>query len=99
MASDQFTRFVILISSTQPTIEPSLIQDHIAFLERLDNEGKLELCGPFLDYKGGMIILKVATKEEAEAIAASDPFVRKGGKTFEVRAWQLACEGNDYLRN
>ena len=35
----------------------------------------------------GLTILRVDTIEEAEAIAAADPFVQRTGRTFTVRPW------------
>lgn len=59
--------------------------------------GKLVLCGPFTDHAGGMIILRVKDKSEARAIAAKDPFVRDGVRSFEVRTWEIGNAENNYL--
>lgn len=97
MASE-FIRFVILLSivGDEKTSE-ELIRNHITFLRELDRKEKLVMCGPFTDKKGGMIILKVANLEEAKQIAANDPFVRGGVRSFEVRSWEISCEENNHM--
>ncbi len=94
----EFTRFVILLSTVEgkPTSE-KLIRNHIAFLRGLDKEKKLVMCGPFTTKKGGMIVLKAASLEEARTIAESDPFVQEGVRTFEVHSWELSCEENNHM--
>lgn len=93
----EFTRFVILLTkSTQPFSEP-LVRRHVKYLKELDREKRLVLCGPFVDHKGGMVIIKAGSMEEARKIAASDPFVLEGAETFEIRTWLLSCEENHHL--
>ena len=69
----------------------------MAHLRELDQAGKLVLCGPFLDYAGGMVIVQAESREEAEEIAKRDPFVASGTETYEVRTWELSCEENNHL--
>lgn len=96
--STEFTRFVILLSSVAGVTTPgSLIRRHVAFLRALDRDGALVLAGPFSNRDGGMIILKVASLDEAQSIAASDPFVQAGARRFEVAVWTLSCEGNNHM--
>lgn len=45
----------------------------------------------------GMIIIKSESLEEAKKIAHSDPFVKSGVRTCEVRSWQLSCQQNNHL--
>ncbi len=97
MATDNYKRFVILLSHTGKPFTETVIRAHVQHLRQLDQEGKLILCGPFLDHKGGMVILKAMSHEEALAIAAQDPFVVQGFETCEVRTWQLSCEENNHL--
>ena len=32
------------------------VREHVQFLKKLEDNEQLELCGPFTDYKGGMLI-------------------------------------------
>lgn len=96
-SNQEFTRFVILFTRTaQPFTEP-LIRRHVEYLRKLDREKRLVLCGPFIDYRGGMVIIKAASLEEARKIAADDPVVLEGAETCEIRTWLLSCEENNHL--
>jgi len=44
-----------------------------------------------------MIVLRAASFEEAKQIAADDPFVREGVRSFQVRSWELSCEENNHM--
>jgi len=74
-----------------------IIRAHVRHMKKLDEEGKLVLCGPFTDYRGGMVILKVDTLEEAIEIAENDPFVKEGYETCDIRTWELSCKENNHM--
>jgi len=82
-----------------PNLEATkeIIGCHIAHLRKLDQEGCLILAGPFTDYPAGMVIIRAADKEQATKIAESDPFVKEGVRSYNVRTWLLANEENNYL--
>jgi uncharacterized protein len=92
------TMYVIFLTMNPGrSFTEELIQKHVAFLKELDDNGQLELCGPFTDYDGGMIVIRAASYEEAEEIAQSDPFVSSGTESYEIRTWKLANKTNHYL--
>ncbi len=94
----EFTRFVILLTSVPEvprTIEHA--RSHVAYLKSLDFRGQLVLAGPFTDFKGGMVIVKAKSLEEACQIAEQDPFVQAGVSRYEARTWELSCEENNHL--
>lgn len=97
MANDNYVRYVILLSHAEKPFTEELVKAHCAHLRRLDQQGKLVLCGPFQDYKGGMVIVEVESLEEAKVIAESDPFVSSGVETYEIRTLQVSCEENNHL--
>ena len=45
---------------------------------------------------GGIVILECKNIEEAKAIAESDPFIKEGYKTFELRTLNIANKENNY---
>lgn len=95
---EDYRRYVILLSHVQgKTLNEQIIRQHVAHLRKLDQQGRLVLCGPFTDYKGGMIIIRAESLEEARSIAASDPFVKEGYENFELRTLELSCEENNHL--
>ena len=97
-SNDDFIRYVIFLKLINgKELTKNVIRKHILYLKELDEKGQLVLAGPFLDYKGGMIIIKAKSFSEAEGIAKNDPFVKETFETFELRKWQLSCEENNHL--
>jgi uncharacterized protein YciI len=67
-------------------------QGHMANIQRLTREGKMVVAGPFDGQTGdralaGIFILRVASMEEAKAIADSDPAVTAGRFVYEIAPW------------
>ncbi len=74
----------------QDSITANKIQaEHIAHLEKMYNEGKMDIAGPFGDDDAmrGICIYNVATIEEAKKLAESDPAVVSGRLKVVVRPW------------
>ena len=68
--------------------------EHIAWLLGLERDGVLFLSGPLLSGPGtgpgsGVTVLRAADAGEAGSIAANDPFVVNGLRTFTVHRWRL----------
>lgn len=72
---------------------------HVENIKKLDDEGKLELCGVFKGYPGvaGMYILRAESYEEAEALCKREPLVVEGYATYKLKALQVADRENNYL--
>lgn len=65
---------------------------HVAYLEKLNADGKLRFAGPMLgdDGKpfGSLLAYEVADRAEAEALAAGDPYAKAGlFASVEFHAW------------
>ena len=64
---------------------------HFAHLEKLAEDGKLVLAGPFSDQADpalrGASIFRVASAAEARALAEQDPAVQAGRLAVEVVTW------------
>jgi uncharacterized protein YciI len=78
------------------------LDDHIKWLLRLEDEGAVFASGPLTSGPGvrpgaGVTVLRAATRDEAEHIAAGDPFVQAGLRTFEIFEW-LVNEGSVAIR-
>ena len=64
--SQDFIRYVYLMSHRPGGRgTPELVKGHIAHLRRLDEQGRLVMCGPFKDYKGGMVVVKAESLDAA----------------------------------
>ena len=80
-------------------VTKAVITRHVENLRKLDNEGKLELCGPFKGYLrvAGMVIFKTASYEEAEELCKQEPLVSEGFATYTLASLQVANKENNYL--
>lgn len=66
------------------------IGPHGAYMRRLFDEGRMLAAGPTLDVDGGVVLLRAASLDEAQAMMAADPAVTSGLFVGEVRAWRPA---------
>ena len=86
-------------SKTYNKMTKQTVIDHVENIRKLDNEGKLEICGVFKGYPGmaGMYILKTESREEAEEICKTEPLVTGGFATYKLVTLQIANRENNYL--
>ncbi|HUC57181.1 MAG TPA: YciI family protein [Streptosporangiaceae bacterium] len=78
------------------------VDAHVAWLLKLESDGTLFLSGPLTKGPGvrpgsGLAIFRAESASRAAEIAAEDPFVRAGLRSFEVFGWRLN-EGTIDLR-
>lgn len=62
---------------------------HLEYLDKLKDQGKVYLKGPFKDGSGGMVIYIADSFEEAEQLAKSDPYVVEGVRSLNLREWGI----------
>ena len=62
---------------------------HLGNIERMFNEGKCKLAGPFLDAgeMRGILILDVSSEEEAKIELGMDPAISGGRLTPVIKKW------------
>ena len=86
-------------SKTYNRFTKNVITEHVENIRRLDDAGKLEICGVFKGYPGmaGMYILKTESREEAEEICKMEPLVTGGYATYKLVGLQIADRENNYL--
>lgn len=85
---------VISKGSGRPELIQSLLPEHLQYMIGLERAGILFASGPLGAGDGaaigdGLTILNVDSLEHARTLAAIDPFVRAGARTFSVREWTL----------
>ena len=84
--SKQVTRYLVM-AMRKPGFSDEAIAPHLAFLDALRAEGKLEMTGGFNDRSGGAYVLKAASLEEARALVAMDPLETSGSSAITVYEW------------
>jgi uncharacterized protein len=70
------------------------IKEHVAWVLVLERDDVVFVSGPLLSGPGtgpgsGATVLRAPDEEAARRIAASDPFVLAGLRTFEIFRWRL----------
>lgn len=67
--------------------------DHLRWIVGQEKAGRIFVTGPAWAPDGspreGMTLFRAANQQEAETLAASDPFVLSGAVSFEVERWAL----------
>ena len=96
--TNKWLRHIVLLSAVpgKETTDEH-IRLHVLYLKELEDREELEVCGPFTDKSGGMIILKNMTREEAERVSARDPFVTSGIRSAIIRTFEKSCWENNHL--
>ena len=96
--SNKWLRHIVLLSAVagKETTEEQ-IRDHVLYLKELEDHEQLEVCGPFTDKSGDMVILKNMSRQEAESISARDPFVVSGVRSAIIRTFEKSCWENNHL--
>jgi uncharacterized protein YciI len=65
-------------------------EDHLAYLNKLKDDGSLVLAGPYEDLTGGAIVLSAESQEAAEALVAGDPYTRaEVTRDRHLRQWKV----------
>jgi len=72
----------------------SVLPEHLEFMIGLEKRGVLFASGPLTSAPGqplgdGLTVLRASSVDEARDIAAADPFVTKGIRTFDLREWTV----------
>lgn len=65
------------------------LDQHLAWMKRQHESGRILFSGPTPDRKLGIYVIRAGSREEAEGIAASDPYTEAGFCAFEVFEWDV----------
>jgi uncharacterized protein len=65
------------------------LREHARYMQKLLDENKLVLAGPFADSSGGMAIIRAANWRQAQAILDDDPAIKSNVFTATLRPWQV----------
>jgi len=87
--------YVILTTPVRPReeLEP-MLPDHLAHQISLEKRGIMFGAGPMFEKDAkapgrGMVIIRAGSYEEADEIAAVDPFHKAGLRTYTIERWVM----------
>ena len=97
----EMSTYVMMIErgKTYNKIIRAMVEKHVENLRKLDDDGKLILCGPTKGYPGiaGMVIFRAKSYEDAKTICEAEPFVVEGYATYKLFSMQIGDRDNNYL--
>lgn len=82
---------------SQDSATAAMIQKaHLENINRLYNEGKIKVAGPFGDRGNwlGIFIFDCETREEVEMLLKTDEAVKSGRLAYDIRPWYTAPIGS-----
>ena len=65
------------------------LDEHLVWMKEQHETGRIVISGPSADRKLGMYLIRAGSREEAERIAAGDPFTAAGFTTFDLIEWEI----------
>jgi uncharacterized protein YciI len=95
--SVKLTLFVMLRRTLDRTVLRENLGAHLRWMVDAEKRGQVFLSGPVAPRDGaaqldGLTVIRAANLAEAEALAATDPFVKLGAIEYDIREW-TANEG------
>ena len=69
--------------------QENLFDDHVRYIKSLHANKKIVMSGAYNDTNGGLAILNVESRQEAEAIMAEDPALKSLLYHGEFHEWQV----------
>lgn len=79
--------FVAMLQIVDHDLNAKVRPAHLEYINKLFQEDKVLMAGPFADKQGGMVIYKASSEAEAKALAEADPVIVEGARTLELREW------------
>lgn len=81
--------FAAILYMEKPELNQTYRSQHLAYIDELDQQGKIFAKGPFADGAGGMVIYIADSLEEAREMAENDPYVSEGVRRLELHEWNM----------
>jgi uncharacterized protein YciI len=72
-----------------PGQRTATLDGHLAWMKKQHESCAIVLSGPSPDLKFGMYLIRASCRDEAERIAASDPYTVCGDSTYELQQWDI----------
>jgi uncharacterized protein YciI len=82
--------YLVLRRPVQPRDQWTVsLDEHLVWMKQQHEAGRIIVSGPTADRKYGVYVIRAPSREEAERIAASDPYTAAGFTAFELLEWEV----------
>lgn len=81
--------YAAILHMQDPEKNQTLRPQHLGYIEKLEQQGKIFAKGPFTDGAGGLVIYIADSLEEAKELANQDPYVVEGVRRLELHEWKM----------
>jgi uncharacterized protein YciI len=79
-----------------PTRQQPLWDEHAAFVDRLFEQGRVDMAGPYADWSRALVIVNAGDAKEASALFDADPWTEAGILIEgEVIAWTIFLDSRE----
>jgi uncharacterized protein YciI len=65
------------------------LDEHLVWMKQQHDSGKIVMSGPTPDRQYGQYLIRAENRDQAESIAASDPYTAAGLTTYEIIEWEV----------
>jgi uncharacterized protein YciI len=82
--------YLVLRRPVKPREEWTVnLDQHLVWMKQQHEAGKILFSGPTPDRKLGIYVIRAESRQEAEKIAASDPYTSAGFTAFDLIEWEV----------
>jgi uncharacterized protein YciI len=82
--------YLVLRRPIKPREEWTVSLDqHLAWMKQQHDSGQILFSGPTTDRKYGVYVIRAGSKDEADKIAAGDPYTAAGFCAFDLLEWEV----------
>lgn len=82
-------RFVVFLPMLNKEKSKEYRPQHLEYLEKMVDKGKIFAKGRFTDGTGGLVIYLAESLELATSYAENDPYVLYGARNYEIHEWEI----------
>jgi uncharacterized protein YciI len=82
--------FLCLRKNVRPRDQRRIaLAEHFVWMREQHESGRILMSGPSEDREFGIYVIRAKSREEAEQIAAGDPYTAVGDCSFELINWEI----------
>lgn len=82
-------RYVVFLPMLNEEKSKEYRPQHLEYLEKMVEEGKIFAKGRFTDGTGGLVIYLAESLEQATSYAENDPYVINKARNCEIHEWEI----------